>query len=167
LLAIFSQETGSGANVGACRWSDADARMLQADIPALKTITAELGKNIDETPVSCAIKQNGRYVGYGGAIGYTQVLPTTWLDQRLEAKNYLGHMPSPWNTADALMVTAVYLKKVGGITNEQEAACKYYAGPGRSCSYRSDVANYGKSVMGKKLSIKDQIEKSKAKGEID
>ncbi len=167
ILAIFAQETGSGTNVGKCRWTDPAANMYPADKPAFQTITSELGKNVDETPLSCALKKSdGSFNGHGGAIGYTQVLPTTWLAQRLEAKGYLGHTPNPWNTGDALMVTAIYLRKGGGATNQREAACKYYAGPGNSCSTNSGIAAYGDQVMGKKLSIEKQIAASIAKGEI-
>jgi hypothetical protein len=167
ILAIFSQETGSGSNIGKCRWTDAAANMYPADKPAFQTITTELGKNTNETALSCALKNSdGTFNGHGGAIGYTQVLPTTWLNQRLEAKDYLGHMPSPWNVGDALMVTAIYLKKNGGTSNEREAACKYYAGPGNSCSTNSGIGRYGDQVMGKKLSLEKQIEDSIKKGEI-
>jgi membrane-bound lytic murein transglycosylase B len=75
-------------------------------------------------------------------------------------------MPSPWNVGDALMVTAIYLKKNGGTSNEREAACKYYAGPGNSCSTNSGIGRYGDQVMGKKLSLEKQIEDSIKKGEI-
>ena len=141
--------------------------MYTQDKPALQTITTELKKDINDTPVSCALKKSdGTFNGHGGAIGYTQMLPSTWMAQRIEAQTYLGHMPNPWETADALMVTAVYLKKNGGVTNQQEAACKYYAGPGNNCSTNADIARYGNQVLGKKLSLEKQIADSIAKGEI-
>ncbi len=161
ILAVFAQETGSGANVGRCHWHDAAANMYPADQTALQTITSELALNIDNVPVSCSLS-----TGHGGAIGYTQFRPATWLEQRQEAQGYLGHMPNPWNTADALMVEAVYLKHLGALTNEKESACKYYGGPANSCSTNAGIDNYGNQVMGKKLSIQQQIDDLISKGII-
>ena len=161
ILAIFSQETASGASIGKCKWNDAGAKMKDVDKIALQTITKELSKDINDTPVSCALS-----AGYGGAIGYTQFLPSTWLENRDEAKAYLGHTPNPWNTGDALMMTAVYLKKMGGISNQKEAACKYFAGPNNNCGSNAGINNYGNSVMGKKLSIQQQIDDAIKNGKI-
>lgn len=167
ILAIFSQETGGGANTGRCSINDNKANMFEEDKVALKTITTELGKDINTTPVSCSLlKGDGSFNGHGGAIGLTQFRPTTWLENREAARLYLGHMPDPWNPEDALMMTAVYLKKMGGSTNQQEAACKYFGGPGISCGTNAGIANYGNSVLGKKVSIQKQIDESIKKGEI-
>ncbi len=167
ILAIFSQETGSGANTGRCRWTDAAANMYDTDKVSLQTITRELNKNINDTPVSCALKDSsGAYDGHGGAIGYTQFRPDTWLDHRNEARGYLGHMPNPWNVNDALMMAAVYLKGVGAASNEKEAACKYFAGPAKSCSTSAGINAYGNSVMGKKLNIEQQIADAIEKGTL-
>lgn len=167
ILAIFSQETGSGGNVGACRWTDTAANMYDEDKTALQTITRELNKNINDTPVSCALKDaSGAFDGHGGAIGYTQFRPATWLAYRGEAGGYLGHTPNPWNVDDALMMEAVYLRAMGANSSEKEAACKYFAGPRKSCSSSAGINNYGNSVMGKKLSIEAQIAEAIKNGTI-
>ena len=70
------------------------------------------------------------------------------------AAKLLGHEPNPWNTDDALMMTAVKLKADGAIANPKEAACKYYSG--RNCSTNPYVNNYGNEIMGKRLYITEQ-----------
>lgn len=167
ILAVFGQETGSGRNVGRCFINDAKANMYDEDKVALKTIVSELvpPRDINTTPVSCAAISNGVFDGHGGAIGYTQFRPVTWLAERIEAKGYLGKTPNPWSL-DAIMVEAVYLKKLGALTNQKEAACKYFSGPGGYCAKKQSIENYGAGVMGKKLSLEKQIAEAKAKGEL-
>ncbi len=165
ILAIFAQETGSGTNLGACKW-DAPRVMREdnqrKDKTAYLTIMQELGINPSTKSVSCPFGE-----GWGGAIGYTQFIPTTWLEQRAEAEQYLGHRPNPWVLNDALMVSAVYLKKLQGPNkNERDAACKYYSGSVCTPGRRPANEFYGNQVVGKKISIQKQIDEAKAKGEI-
>lgn len=161
LLAEFKQETGGGVNVGRCTWKQPEAKMKDADKAPFQTITSELGIPTDTTPVSCA--SGG---GSGGAIGYMQFRPATWLDMRNEAKTYLGHTPNPWKVDDALMVAAVYLKKLGASSNMRDAACKYYSGD--PCKPGRVPANefYGNEVMGKKAYYDELIPKLIKEGKI-
>lgn len=160
ILAEFQQETGNGANVGKCHWTDPGV-MKEADKVPFQTITSELGRNPNITVVSCAAGG-----GSGGAIGLMQFRPATWLENRMEAKNYLGHMPDPWNVNDALMVAAVYLKKLGGISDMRNAACKYYSGSLCKTGRQPPNEFYGNEVMQKKAGFDVEIQKKKAKGEI-
>lgn len=174
ILAIFSQETGSGRNVGRCTINNPKANMYPEDKVALEKITNALGRDLNTTPVSCSLtKPNGQFDGHGGAIGLTQFRPATWLENAKEGESLLGHAPDPWNPHDAIMMTAIYLKKMGGAGKnppnpilQKESACKYFGGPAVSCSKNAGINKYGSEVMGKKLSIEEQIKKALEKGEI-
>jgi hypothetical protein len=155
ILAVFAQESGSGANTGKCHWTDAAAKMSPADKTALQTITTGLGKDINDTPVSCA-----GTVGSGGAIGLTQFRPSTWLENSTEVAGRLGHQPNPWLVDDALMATAVFLKNHGGATDPRAAACAYFG----QCS--SGGVNYADQILGKMASLQKQIADEKKKGTI-
>lgn len=153
ILAIFSQETGSGANTGGCL--PANANMYPADLTALATIVGS--DKVATTNVSCA--SGG---GHGGAIGLMQFRPTTWIET-------IGTGRDPWKVTDALLAAGIFLKNkgAGGDANAQRnAACKYYSGvacqPGRT----PPNAFYGDAVMAKMASIKLQITEAIKKGEI-
>jgi hypothetical protein len=141
VLAVFAQETASGANTGSC--TPDNANMRPEDRAALATIVGT--NNVTTTHVSCAYGG-----GHGGAIGLMQFLPTTWIET-------VGASKDPWKTDDALMAAAVYLKKLGGITDPRNAACKYYSGV--ACQPGRNPPNefYGDQVMTKMASISQQI----------
>ena len=145
ILAIFKQETTNGVNLGHCTINS--TRVKDKDKAALQTIIGELNMDINKTNVSCALSS-----GYGGAIGYTQFMPSTWIQYRGEAGGYLGHTPSPWNASDALMMTAVYLKHIGGVENPHTGACNYFG----QCSFSG--VDYGSQVIEKMNSIQQQID---------
>ena len=166
VLAIFNQETSGGANTGAC--FPANANMTTADQTALASIVGQ--NQVATTHVSCSLSS-----GHGGAIGLTQFLPSTWITTRDSPAGKAafgnsanqGHgtngAPDPWNTQDALMMTAVYLQNKGATTDpasEQQAACSYFG----SCS--SSGVNYGDQVMAQVTSIKQQISTAKTNGTI-
>jgi stringent starvation protein B len=162
-LAIFAQETGSGKNLGACKWDGAGVMRedsTRKDKTAFTTIMSELGIDRGSKSVSCPFGG-----GWGGAIGYTQFIPSTWLEQRVQAGVYLGHTPNPWKLEDSIMTSAVYLKRLGAVSDPRNAACKYYSG--RVCDDKKPYNSfYGDQVMGKKLSIEKQIADSIKKGDI-
>lgn len=171
ILAIFSQETGSGKNLGSCLWNKSgvmpgpadkqSGRSNRDDQTAYLQIMSELRIPPESKSVSCAIPGGG----WGGGMGYTQFIPTTWLEQRTKAGTYLGHVPSPWVLEDAIMTSAVYLKVLRADVDQKNAACKYYSG--RSCDGEKPANSfYGQQVMGKKASLQKQIAEAKAKGEI-
>lgn len=161
ILAIFDQETSSGARTGSCTYKDAN--MGSGELENLKLIT----KDWETVKMSCS----GGASEHGGAIGFTQFTPSTWLDFRDKAAAILGHQPSAWDLKEALLMEALKLKKDGGdstdINNQKEAACKYFGGSKRNCSYSAGINAYGNSVMGKKLSFERQIEEAIKKGEIN
>lgn len=151
VLAIFNQETSNGGNTGAC--FPANANMTSADQTALASIVG--AENVATTHVSCSLSS-----GHGGAIGLTQFMPSTWNQYSSTAATYLGHNPDPWNTNDALMMTAVYLQAKGGATDPRQAACGYFG----ACS--SGGVNYADQVVAKMISVQKQIADAKASGKI-
>lgn len=152
VLAIFNQETASGASTGAC--FPANANMTAADQAALASIVGP--DNVATTHVSCALSS-----GHGGAIGLTQFLPTTWNQYRDQGKTALGHDPDPWNTQDALMMTAIFLKNnANKIPGDTTGACAYFG----SCS--SGGVNYGAQVAAQTAALQKQIAQAKANGTI-
>lgn len=173
ILAMFAQETSSGSNTGTCNYTNANMGTGQLD--SLKTVVTRLNAAYPDlkltyqtTNMSCS----GGGSSHGGAIGYTQFLPGTWLQYSNQAKQALGHEPNPWNTADALMMTAFFLKDKGGsgsnVANQEAAACKYFGSCSVVVSCGDGVSGtYGQCILGKKVSIQKQIDESIKNGEIN
>ncbi len=173
LLAILTQESNLGANVGQCYLTNiltgagVGARsgtvfpnvmkpMGQAgrkgDIDDFISITTSLGRDPYKTLVSCPIAGVG---GYGGAMGPAQFIPSTWSGYESRLKNILGHDADPWNPRDAFIASAMMLTDKGAVGNvpsaQIQAACLYYGTGGSSCSY-------GNSVMKLKIGIQANID---------
>lgn len=162
LLAILTQETNLGANVGSCYLSDADtgagvgintgtkiANVMKPgrDVEPFISITKSLGRDPFHTRVSCPF---GGY-GYGGAMGPSQFIASTWMLLKSKISAAIGGgEPDPWAPRDAFTASSVYLAGLGATaqtyTAEWNAACKYYSG--KSCT-TPGVKNsfYGNSVM--------------------
>ncbi|MEK7552996.1 MAG: lytic murein transglycosylase [Patescibacteria group bacterium] len=134
LLAIITQESNLGANVGTCNrpgdppnkhWS----KILKPErdqAPFLRIVRA-LGLDPEIVPLSCP--QGG---GWGGAMGPAQFIPSTWELYQNKVVNVTGNQPpNPWTPRDAFTASSIYLKELGGVgswTAERTAALKYYAG---------------------------------------
>lgn len=187
ILAILKQESDLGSNVGTCnRAGDPDNKKYTSVMPGpvhyanylangksctgaaspcswrddqstFVDITKKLGMDPSTTPVSCPIASVG---GWGGAMGPSQFIPTTWKSYEGKIASALGiSTPNPWNPEHAFTATALYLRDLGaangGYTAEHTAAAKYYAGnnyaggPGQS---------YGNSVMSHAAGFQTQIE---------
>ncbi len=112
------------------------------DVAPFLEITGALGVDWQTTVVSCPLS-----VGYGGAMGPAQFIPSTWklFQGRITAN--VGHTANPWQAEDAFMASALYLADLGAAsqsyTAERNAACRYYSG--RSCSGSNTF--YGDQVM--------------------
>ncbi len=151
LLAILTQESNLGKNVGTCnRAGDPPSKgwknvMNPRDHAAFLRITTALGANPDVTPVSCPLPG-----GWGGAMGPAQFIPSTWEEVQGRVAELLGvPATNPWSPRDAIIASAVYLVKrggTGGEANERNAACRYYSG--RSCDGKKPTNSfYGNNVM--------------------
>ncbi len=138
LLAILTQESNLGRNVGTCnRPGDPPAKSWKVimkperDQEPFKTITAELGMDPDVTPVSCPMKdKNGKQIGWGGAMGPAQFIPSTWLGYRAKVTAITGQSANPWDIRDAFLAAAILLKANGGgaRSGEWASAMKYFSG---------------------------------------
>lgn len=155
LLAVLTQESNIGKNVGQCylknpadgsgvviRTGQQISRVMSPsrDAPHFLKITADLGKEPYKTPVSCPMSY-----GWGGAMGPAQFIPSTWMIYRDRVKATSGSA-DPWNIRDAFVAAGLYLADYGAAkkTSEAEwrAAMIYFSG-----STNSKYRFYGDSVM--------------------
>jgi len=165
LLAIISQESAIGRNVGQCVLIDPDTgtgkkissgatviRVMKPtrDVQPFIKITAALGRDPYNTPVSCWIPAyvSGQPYGWGGAMGPAQFIASTWnlFIDRLTA--LLGTTPDPWGIKDSFTASALYLSDLGAsaqtASKESAAASKYYGG---SSSYAKSVMNRASCIQ--------------------
>jgi len=170
ILAILSQESSLGANVGNCLVTDlvtGDGKGKNTGTPfpgvmkaprdtvPFERITRALGKDWSATPVSCP-----QAAGYGGAMGPTQFIPSTWELFEPRLKVALGvAATNPWNAGHAIMATALYLQDGGAgaqtYSAERNAACRYFSG--RACPASGWIVTYGNSVIAKAEQYKQDI----------
>ena len=164
LLAILTQESSLGKNIGSCYLSDTDTgsgisvksgkiypnvMKPSRDVIPFIDITKSLGLDPMKTLVSCPIASAG---GYGGAMGPAQFIASTWMlfKDRLASVLNVG-TPNPWLPQDAFMASAMFLSDLGAYsgsyTSEKNAACRYYSG--KPCSASSVSNSYGNQVMAK------------------
>jgi len=162
LLAIFMQESGFGKNQGSCYLKDRNTgagtsfrtgniiqRVMKPDrdVSPFFTITGNVGRDPFNTLVSCP-----QEVGYGGAMGAAQFIPSTWVLYEKLITRALGiSVADPWNPRDAFMAAGFLLKdngaKSGSYSAERDAACRYFSGS--KCSLSSWAKTYGDQVMKK------------------
>lgn len=178
VLAILMQESSLGIDVGACYLSDPSTgdgvgiksgnskpRTMSPsrDVPVFTSLLNRLGRDMAKTPISCWIPMysKGNPIGWGGAMGPSQFIPSTWklFENRIQSITGASYA-DPWNPRDAITATALYLEDLGAVTgndsSERNAACKYYSG--RSCS-SGPGASYGNSVMRKIVAVQTDIDK--------
>lgn len=170
ILAIITQESNLGSNVGKCYVTDlqtgsginaktgnavTNVMSPKRDVPPFLDILKAIGGEPTKQVVSCPLN-----IGWGGAMGPAQFIPSTWVIVADKVASSLGisSMPDPWNPAHAFMASALYLSDLGAgaktYTAERNAACKYYSG--RSCGLVSGNTSYGNSV----LSLADKIQRT-------
>jgi len=168
ILGILQQESNLGANVGRCVISNLSSGETKnvttgyvwkngihptRDLPLLQKILGDLGRDPLSTKVSCPV---AGIAGYGGAMGPTQFIPSTWNMLVAKIKSTTGKdTPDPWNPSDAIMAAALLLQSNGAATgdwtNERTAACRYYSG--RICGTASHIMKYGNDVMSRASNI--------------
>ena len=166
LLAVISQESAIGKNVGQCVLVDkitgtgkrikTGATVIRVmkptrDVSPFVEITTRLGKDPYDTPVSCWIPvyYSGAPSGWGGAMGPAQFIPSTWMlyDDRL--KTLLGRSPDPWGVKDSFTASGLYLADLGAsaqtAAKESSAASRYYGG---SSAYSRSVMRRATCIQG-------------------
>lgn len=169
ILAILSQESDLGKNTGQCLVTDlttGDGKgkntgtlfpgtmKAPRDTVVFESLMKALGRDWTTTAVSCP--QAG---GYGGAMGPTQFIPSTWKLYDGRIRGALGVSASdPWNALHAITATGLYLADVGAAggsaSAEHTAAAKYYAGSG----WASAGQQYADSVMSKSVKFQADID---------
>ncbi len=180
ILAVLTQESDLGKNQGSCILSSIDTgdgvgkntgtffeKIMKAprDTDPFKDITSRLGLDWKITPVSCPpgnIWTSSR--GYGGGMGPSQFIPSTWELFKRRIAQTIGVRESdadPWNPEHSFVATAIYLSDLGAVngsyTAERNAACKYYSG--RSCDSRKPANTfYGTQVLQKAENIQSNID---------
>lgn len=117
ILAVMTQESGAnqkiGGNIGRCYYNGSAKNaegmvMRRTERTVFEKLMAELGKNPAETPVSCPILSDG---SYGGAMGPSQFMPSTWNLYKNRIMDVTGaNPPSPFSNLDAMAGTALYLE---------------------------------------------------------
>jgi membrane-bound lytic murein transglycosylase B len=165
LLAIISQESAIGRNVGQCYLTDASTgagkkistgatviRIMKPtrDVQPFIAITTALGKDPYSTPVSCWIPAyvSGQPYGWGGAMGPAQFIASTWNLFADRLKVLLGKTADPWGIKDSFTASGLYLADLGATAQttaaEKKAASKYYGG---SSSYANSVSNRASCIQ--------------------
>ena len=159
-LAVLRQETNLGENVGQCLLTNSPnkgdgkgkntnriiAKVMKPDrdVDPFLAITDELGINPYSQVVSCP-----QSVGYGGAMGPAQFIPSTWMLYKNRLANITGqNPPDPWSARTAIFATALLMADNGADGGtpaaERKAALKYFAGSNWS---KPANAIYGTRVM--------------------
>lgn len=164
LLAVLTQESNLGKNVGTCnRPTDPPSKSWKAvmkpdrDQTPFLAITKELGMDPDTTPVSCPLRDaQGKQMGYGGAMGPAQFIPSTWILYKNRVTAITGKPANPWAIRDAFIAAALLLKDNGALEKDNKAewraAMRYFSG-GTNTRYRF----YGDNVIALAERYEDDI----------
>jgi membrane-bound lytic murein transglycosylase B len=166
VLAILTQESNLGQNVGQCYLKNKDtgagirvktgatqAKVMNPtrDVPCFLAIAQESGKDPFNTYVSCPMSY-----GWGGAMGPGQFIPSTWNIYKDKIKSITNKPADPWNINDAFLGTALYLADYGAKKQtydaEWKAAMIYFSG-----STNTKYRFYGDSVMKIAAGYEDDI----------
>lgn len=170
VLAILTQESALGANVGKCYLTDTttgaginsknvvmkNTMKPTRDVQPFISITAALGMDWKKTVVSCPI---AGVAGWGGAMGPAQFIASTWQTVATRVAAITGSS-NPWSAKDSIVASATYLSDLGAnntYLSQIKAACRYYGTGGSNCSY-------GRQVMSRVAKIQADIDYIKQYG---
>ncbi len=180
ILAILEQETNIGSNLGSCTFTDSssDRPVMHPtrDEPVFLAIAEILGFDPYTRTVSCPLIRNGSRVGWGGAMGPSQFIPSTWAmyggivndgggkfvydknSDVIRVINGNSGPANPFNNQDAFIATALLMRDNGAngsYSGDRTAALRYYAGWGGA----NNPANsfYGDQVMNRKSRLAQEI----------
>lgn len=180
ILAILEQESSYGSNIGSCVYDDIvygkTVMHPDRDTPVFVAMAAVVGFEPRSQQVSCPWIRSGERIGWGGAMGPSQFIPSTWAMYGGIVNNGSGWVydknsdiirtltgkagaSSPFNNQDAFMATALLMRDNGatpGTYNaEWTAAIRYFAGWGGA----SNPINfpYGDNVMTRRARLEGEI----------
>lgn len=154
LLSVLSQESNLGANVGTCnRVGDAPNKHWKVimkptrDQEPFGEIMDALGRSTEGTPVSCPMRdKSGAQIGWGGAMGPAQFIPSTWIGYSSKVEKLTGKAADPWDIRDAFVAASIKLMADGASSGtdqgEWNAAMRYFSG-----STNPQFRFYGDQVM--------------------
>lgn len=145
ILGELTQESGLGRYTGGCTYKN--TRVKPADATVFKQIMKELGYGINDKKISCAGK-----IGYGGAMGIAQFMPTTWTGYKSYISGATGHNPpDPWSVIDGVMGMAKKLANGGATSKSGEfaASMRYYCGTSTpsNATIKAACRNYASNVQ--------------------
>ncbi len=171
IMGILTQETKLGENLGVPGVWTTDMHP-DRDQPIFSVIAATVGFDPNAVPVSRAPGY-----GWGGAMGPSQFIPSTWAIYGGYVKNGSGQWvydanqdiiramlgkssPSnPYDNQDAFLATALLMRDNGAAAGtyyaERLAALRYFAGWGNA--ENPSYAFYGDGVMGHTERIQQEI----------
>ena len=128
-------------------------------------LMTRLGRDWKLTPVSCP--PSAKYYvgrGYGGGMGPSQFIPSTWEIFKDRIGKMLGtdaEKADPWNPLHSFMATGIYVGDLGAnsgtYTAERDAACRYYSGASCQAGRRPANIFYGDQVMQKAANIQENM----------
>lgn len=180
ILAILEQESAYGANIGSCSYNDVvHGRAVMhpdRDQPVFKAMASVVGFDPATQQVSCPWIRSGERIGWGGAMGPSQFIPSTWAiyggivnsgggwtySESSDAIRQLtgsSGPSSPFRNQDAFVATALLMRDNGAVAGnynaEWTAAIRYFAG----WAGASNPINhpYGDNVMARKQRIEGDI----------
>lgn len=180
ILAILEQESSYGANIGQCTYDQVvqgKPTMGPGSVPVFTVMADVLGFDIATQAVSCPITPGGVRYGWGGAMGPSQFIPSTWAlyggyvntgnDVYVYQPNSdvirqllgLNGPSNPFRNQDAFVATALLMRDNGaaggGYTAEWTAAVRYYAGWNGVNNPTNH--SYGDQVMERKARLEAEI----------
>jgi peptidoglycan hydrolase CwlO-like protein len=176
ILAILEQETNYGSNLGSCVYNETrggrPVMHPDRDAPIFVTIGSTLGFDVSRQQVSCPLIRGGVPYGWGGAMGPSQFIPSTWAiyggysntgsgwqynASQDAIRSLVGKStPSnPFNNLDAFLATALLLRDNGAASSPRLAALRYYAGWGGAS--RPENQFYGDQVMQRMVRLENEI----------
>jgi peptidoglycan hydrolase CwlO-like protein len=180
ILAILEQESSYGSNIGSCIYDDVvhgrDVMHPDRDQPVFEVVADVLGFNPRSQQISCPWIRRGERIGWGGAMGPSQFIPSTWAiyggivnvgngweyDKSSDAIRVLtgGSRPSnPFENQDAFMATGLLMRDNGAVAGnynaEWTAAIRYFSG---WAGAKNPINHpYGDNVMARKARLDNEI----------
>ena len=179
ILAILEQESSFGSNIGSCTYNEQiygrAVMHPDRDQPVFKAMAYGLGFDADIQQISCPWIRSGERIGWGGAMGPSQFIPSTWAtyggfinigsgweyDKSRDAiRTLLGNdrPSSPFINQDAFMATALLMRDngaAGTYNTEWTAAVRYFAG---WAGAKNPINHpYGDNVMKRKSRLENEI----------
>jgi hypothetical protein len=146
------------------------------DAPIFLVIADQLGFDPSTQKVSCPLtRSDGTRIGWGGAMGPLQFIPSTWAiyggvvnagsgwtysksDDVIRSLVGDSTASNPYNKQDAFMASALLLRDNGANgtnSGDKLAALRYYAGWGGASNPENQF--YGDQVMERKVRLEGEI----------